>query len=213
LDKKELTIVIHGLRNDKKSANSKFVLVKNRLRRIGYKFPVVGFTYDSNTKGAHLKKYVVKSLHVGQIIAEKNGTNLSRFILDYKKTHPEVKIRLIGHSLGSEVIFYTLKNLAKNKNSKNIVESVYFFGASIPDKTFSTKKHRKLFEDVIRKKIINYYAPSDEVLYSAQGHNLIDMPLGLNGTSGTLIPKFHNKMVAPDNHRFASYVKCLNSFP
>ena len=53
---KEICIMIHGLRNDKIGAVNKFKIAKRNLQKIGYKFPVIGFSYDSNTKGAHLKK-------------------------------------------------------------------------------------------------------------------------------------------------------------
>ena len=70
---KEITIMIHGLRNDNAGAVAKIKLAKNRLRKLGYSYPVVGFSYDSNTKGAHILKYAKRSLFVGQTIAKKNG--------------------------------------------------------------------------------------------------------------------------------------------
>jgi len=70
---KELVIMIHGLRNNNAGAIAKVVLAKNRLSKLGYHHPVIGFSYDSNTTGAHLKKYVKRALSAGQIIAKKNG--------------------------------------------------------------------------------------------------------------------------------------------
>ncbi len=54
--KKEITIMIHGLRNNKAAATNKFVIAKRRLKKLGYHYPVIGYSYDSNTKGAHIKK-------------------------------------------------------------------------------------------------------------------------------------------------------------
>ena len=62
IDSKELTIMIHGLRNDNAGAIAKVVLAKNRLRELGYSYPVIGYSYDSNTTGAHLIKYAKRSL-------------------------------------------------------------------------------------------------------------------------------------------------------
>ena len=57
IDSKELTIMIHGLRNDNAGAIAKVVLAKNKLKKLGYSYPVIGYSYDSNTTGAHLMKY------------------------------------------------------------------------------------------------------------------------------------------------------------
>ena len=56
IDSKELTIMIHGLRNDNAGAIAKVVLAKNKLKKLGYSYPVIGYSYDSNTTGAHLLK-------------------------------------------------------------------------------------------------------------------------------------------------------------
>ena len=35
--------MIHGLRNDKADAVNKFEIAKRQLRKIGYKYPVIGY--------------------------------------------------------------------------------------------------------------------------------------------------------------------------
>ena len=211
--KKEITIMIHGLRNNNAGAIAKVVIAKNRLKRIGYSFPVIGYSYDSNTKGAHLKKYAKRSLAAGQLIAKKNGRNLSLFIQDFKKQSPQTKIRLIGHSLGSQVILSTIEQLSKKPQNKGIVESVHFFGASITSDVPSSKKYGKVLDMVISKKIINYYSLNDEVLAWADKHEFVNGPLGLKGATGKTISKYHQKLVKPKNHRFASYAKVLSKYP
>ena len=52
MDSKELTIMIHGLRNDNAGAVAKAVIARNKLRRLGYTHPVIGYSY-----GAHLIAY------------------------------------------------------------------------------------------------------------------------------------------------------------
>jgi len=209
---KELVIMIHGLRNDNAGAIAKVMLAKNRLSRLGYPYPVIGFSYDSNTTGAHLQKHVKRALCAGQIIAQKNGHNLATFIINFKSTSPKTKIRLIGHSLGSQVILSTVENLAK-KNHDKIIESVHFFGASITSDVPSSKKYGPLFGKVIRGKIVNYFSPTDEVLNWANNKKFVKGPLGLNGSTGKTISKYHQKLVTPKNHRFASYAAVLTSFP
>ena len=210
--KPEISIMIHGLRNDKQGAVNKFEIASRRLKKIGYKYPVIGFSYDSNAKGAHLKKTELKALRVGQKIAQKNGRNLSKFIVDFKKINPNCRIKLIGHSLGSQVILSTVENLSKIKEGKGIIESVYFFGASLPSNFQSNQKTRKLLDKVIKKKILNYYSPKDEVLLQAHNENVVKNPLGLHGSSGITISKYSQRKVIPKNHRFVSYSMTLQTF-
>ncbi len=213
INSKELTIMIHGLRNDSTGAIAKVLLAKNCLRKLGYANPVIGFSYDSNTTGAHLIKHAKHALAVGQTIAKKNGRNLGLFIQDFKKSSPNTKIRLMGHSLGSQVILSTLEYLSKKKQNMGLIEGVYFFGASITEDVPSSKKYGKILQSIVNKKIVNHYAPSDEVLSWADNEKYVKGPLGLNGATGKPISKYHQKLVKPKNHRFASYAAVLTLFP
>lgn len=206
----EITIMIHGLRNNKSGALAKFSIAQSRLHQLGYRHPVVGFSYDSNTKGIQFKSCEKKATDIGRVIAKKNGKNLSKFITDIKKKFPHLKIRLMGHSLGSEVIIHTLANL---KNKAGIIESVYFFGASVPVDYIHPKKFGQILQKTVRHKIINYYSPNDEVLKYAFLNGLIKKPLGYQGVSGKIVPKYVQKKVVPKNHRFVSYATVLESFP
>lgn len=210
--KKEITIMIHGLRNNKNDAVNKFLIAKRRLKQLGYNYPVIGFSYDSNTIGAHLKKYELKALRVGETIARKNGKNLSQFIVNFKKKNPNTKIRLIGHSLGSTVILSTIQHLAKKSKNNNIIESVHFFGASIQSNSVNSNIGKPL-QKVIHSKIINCFSPWDEVLKYAHDTYQIINPLGLYGASGKTISKYSQTKLKPKNHRFASYAATLKKFP
>jgi len=213
IDSKELVIMVHGLQNDNAGAVAKVVLARNRLRKLDYHHPVIGFSYDSNTTGAHLITHAKHALEIGQKIAKKNGRNFGKFIEDFKVSSPKTKIRLMGHSLGSQVILSTIEYLAKKKQNSGIIDSVYFFGASITEDIPSSKKYGKILQTVINKKIINHYAPTDEILYWADKANYVHGPLGLKGAIGKPISKYHQKLVKPENHRFASYAAVLKSFP
>lgn len=209
---KEITIVIHGLRNTHTDAKNKFQLARNRLKKIGYSNPVIGFSYDSNTKGAHLKKCAKKSLQVGKTIAKKNGPHLGKFILDLKKKQPQIQIRLMGHSLGTEVILNTIIFLAKKPKTKNIIKNVYFFGSSVTNKSLFEKNSLHSVKHVVENNLINYYATNDEVLQESVNSGLLEAPLGLYGFSH-FIKKLVQKKVFPQNHRFASYLVALKKFP
>lgn len=213
LDVPEIVIMIHGLRNNKQGAVAKFIIAQRRLRRLHYRYPLIGYSYDSNTKGAHVAKTALRALGVGQKIAEKNGIHLAQFILDFKKKNPKTKIRLMGHSLGSQVITSTIKHLASIKNTKNIIESIHFFGASISDDAFDPNNYGKYIQKIVSKKVKNYYFPSDNVLKEAETKRSTKLPIGLYGARGKVISKYLQKRVFPKNHRFASYAATLKSFP
>ena len=98
---------------------------------------------------SNLIYYLINS----ETIAKKNGRNLGRFIEDFKKTNPKTKIRLMGHSLGSQVILSTVEYLAKKKQNEGVLESIYFFGASITEDVPSSKKYGRILQKIINKKI------------------------------------------------------------
>lgn len=205
----EITIMIHGLRNNESGALTKFKIAQFRLGQLGYIHPVVGFSYDSNTRGVQYKSHEKQATKVGIVIAKKNGKNLAKFILDTKRKFPNLKIRLIGHSLGSQVILSTLFNL----KNKSLVESVYIFGASIPSDSANLQKHGGLIYNTVRQKFVNYYSKFDGVLKYAYLQGLIPEPIGYSGANGKTTANYVQKHVRPDNHRFASYAKTLNSYP
>ena len=210
---KELVIMIHGLRNNHSGALKKTLIAQNRLKKLGYLHPVIGYSYDSNTVGAHLISQAKHALDVGVIIAKKNGRNLGLFIEDFKAISHKTKIRLMGHSLGSQVILSAIERLSKKNQNDAVIESVHFFGASISNSILLSKKYGKLLDKVINDKIINYYSPTDEVLFWGSKANYVDNPLGLNGINEKTIPKYSQRKVSPENHRFASYAAVLKSFP
>ena len=59
---KDITIMIHGLRNNASGALAKFVIAKRRLAQLGYKNPVIGYSYDSNT--AHAQYVMLSLIHI-----------------------------------------------------------------------------------------------------------------------------------------------------
>ena len=212
IDSREITIMIHGLRNNASGALTKFVIAKRKLTQLGYKNPIIGYSYDSNTTGAQYITSALHALYTGVTIANKNGRNLARFITDFKRKSPNTKIRVMGHSLGAHVIQSTIKNLAKNIKNKGILEAVYFFGGSIPNNALSTRNGIAA-QKIVATKIRNYYSPYDDVLRLADHWNWVDKPIGYRGSDGKTISKYSQTMVKPKNHRFVSYASVLRAFP
>ena len=213
LQNSEIVIMIHGLRNNKSGALAKYVIAEKRLKSLNYRHDVVGYSYDSNTAGVQYKSTALSALKVGVLIAKKNGKNLSRFIKDLKSKNSSIKIRLMGHSLGAQVILSTVHSLAKNSKNNGIIESVHLFGASIPANSMMPKIHGNEFQKIVNKKIINYYSPYDDVLKAAHNEKWVESPIGYRGAIGTTCSKYRQKQVCPQNHRFVSYAKTIKSFP
>jgi len=209
---KEITIMIHGLRNNAPGALTKFVIAKKRLAYLGYKNPVVGYSYDSNTTGAQYISEEGEGRNTDLIIAGKNGRNLAKFVTDFKQKSPETKIRLMGHSLGAHVILSMIDNVDRNAKNKGIIEAVYFFGGSIPSDALNSKNGSHA-QRIVATKIKNYYSPDDEVLRLADNWNWVNTPIGYRGARGKTISKYSQIMVKPKNHRFVSYADVLRSFP
>lgn len=210
---KEITIVVHGMRNDRVGASAKFVIAQRRFKKLGYSMPVIGYSYDANVRGAHSAKTEGHATSVAQSIAKKNGRHLARLVSNVRKIWPKTRIRLVGHSLGSIVIASALQRLAQSGH-KGIVESVHFFGASLTRKELLTPIMRKALRLVVQKRLVNYYHTGDEVLkHSVDSRQLVD-PLGLCGVPVSTRPSgYVQRLVCPKNHRFASYAEVLSSFP
>lgn len=229
----ELVIMAHGLRNDEQCASQKTIIAQNmllRLRPHDCPYHVVGFSYDSNTRGANINRYQKRALATGRRIAKSNGRHLAQFLLDFKKSeaNSSTKIRLLGHSLGSEVIYHAIMHLAgkpfarassKQSATHQIIESVHFFGSSLPADIQKDQKVRDAIDHCIRDKLLNCYAPADDVLMWAESNKFITGagPLGLHGAArgntAATAAKYRQRKLHPENHRFASYADALQSFP
>jgi esterase/lipase superfamily enzyme len=98
------------------------------LGSLGYSSPIVGFSWDSDTKISN------DGWNNAQIIAKENGPKLAQFVVDLKEKCPQIKIRMIAHSLGARVVLSSLDSLNYNqaRNSGNFhVESVHLMGAAV----------------------------------------------------------------------------------
>ena len=206
----DMCIVIHGMRNDSAGATSKIRTASDRLKILGYSHPVIGFSYDSDVSGANTKKHYNRALKTAYIISENNGRHLALFIEDMRNASPNIKIRLLGHSLGSDVIMNAVMNLYRYQ-LHNSIQTIHLFGASVTRKDMSDV-YGDATEYVVCDGVANYYAPSDTVLSEAHQNNEAPYPAGLYGLDFS-IKGWRDICVAPENHRFISYAETLESFP
>ncbi len=107
------------------------------LDMLGYTFPLIGFTWDSDTELSsdgweHAKQ-----------IAKANSPKLAQFLVDLenfcKQMEPdtEIKIRLIGHSLGARVVLSILESLGRENELPYKIESVNLMGAAVDNDEIS----------------------------------------------------------------------------
>ncbi len=137
----EAVIYIHGVwtAKDKVDEDNKhmfenapevFDRAKLSLENRAYTFPVIGFSWDSDTAIS------AQGWNHAKIIAKENGPKLAKFILDLKDNCTQTKIRLIAHSLGARVVLSSLDSLHSNQiwNANNFkITSVHLMGAAVDD--------------------------------------------------------------------------------
>lgn len=133
-----IAIYVHGVWSNMQSAEEQIDRVALSIAANNYQIPVVGLSWDSDTGVSPVGWGIAK------MIANGNGPLLADFISDFKGQCPEDDVRIIGHSLGSRVIFSALHSLAQDSNNTewNInnfkITSIHLMGAAIDDEQVST---------------------------------------------------------------------------
>jgi pimeloyl-ACP methyl ester carboxylesterase len=174
----EVAIIAHGWGLNENQAKERFDRVKMSLEHSGYRnISVIGFSWDSNVTWSH-----------ATVVSNDNGPKLADFVSSFMNTckvhnHKEVKIRLIGHSLGSRVILSSLDSLHRNStwNNNNFkIASVHLMGAAVDNEEVS-KNQQDIINDAtnwdtikttaygqaIQEEVVkfyNLYNPKDSIL-------------------------------------------------
>jgi pimeloyl-ACP methyl ester carboxylesterase len=132
----ELAIYIHGVwvgSNSLEKPEEIFDRAKKSIAANNFTIPLVGFSWDSDTK---ILPPDGTGWTTAKVIAKENGPKLAQFISDYKNKCQTTEIRLIAHSMGARVVLSTLESLYKNQawNDKNFkIASVHLMGAAVDD--------------------------------------------------------------------------------
>jgi pimeloyl-ACP methyl ester carboxylesterase len=185
----EVAIYVHGVWASKMAALEQADRTRLTLATDHYSIPVIGFSWDSNTSVGP------DGWNNAKNIANQNGPKLAHFLVDYlttcKQNHQDVKIRLIGHSLGSRVIFNSLLNLDKNpiwKNKGFKIESVTLLGAAVNEEMpAKNTPFGTAIKDVVHK-FFNLYDPSDVMLLISYNFAENHDALGLRGAYSVTHP-------------------------
>jgi uncharacterized protein DUF726 len=128
---------------------------------------------------------------IGKSIAENNGPKLANSISQYKNNCPDTDVRVIGHSLGAEVVRSTLMNLDKNQEWKDKgfkLRSVHLLGASIDN--YIVDANSPLGQVISRQvdAFVNLYSPNDYVLTTAYWTAEANPGLGRGTKAGMTLP-------------------------
>jgi hypothetical protein len=136
------------------------------LESLGYTFPVIGFSWDSDTEVSQIGWNDAKT------IAKENGPKLAQFIADLKEGCPQTAVRIIAHSLGARVVLSSLDSLNNNQiwNNNNFqIASVHLMGTAVDDDEVSKEASDVISFDGIRSAYGK--AIEDEVL---EFYNLVN---------------------------------------
>jgi len=196
----EIVIFVHGMRNSRKGSVMGTNTLRRKLRKLGYKYPVIGFTYDADVRGAHLEKNYIKVLRTAYKIAGDNGEHLSKYIEDLLNKKPSIKIHLVGHSLGCEVILHAIFRFNVCSKHETHVSSIHLFGSPLEcnDLEISCDTYN----------IINYFNPTDEVIQEGVIKGELKKPSCLVKPTNIKSKRCYAK-----DHAFKSYTEKLRSFP
>lgn len=135
----EIAIYVHGVWSNSESAEEQIERVALSIAANNYQTTLVGLSWDSDTEVSPVGWGIAK------IIANENGPLLADFVSEFKGQCPQDNVRIIGHSLGSRVIFSALHSLAQDNNNTewNInnfkIASIHLIGAAIDDEQVSTE--------------------------------------------------------------------------
>ncbi len=181
----EVLIYVHGVWTNARghiptsaeNAEEVFDRLKMSLNMVGYPYPLIGFTWASDTTidpegiGWNFAKY----------FAKENGPKLAEFIIDLKEhctvhNSKDMQVRLLGHSLGSRAILSALGSMENdaewNANGFKIL-SVNLLGGAVDNyEVLKGNVNESLDEENIK----HYYGKpiEDQVLYFYNMYNSED---------------------------------------
>lgn len=190
----EVAISVHGWRVAPEDAPDHFATVKQSLRNNGYDYPVIGFSYDSDTS--------TDNWWPTTDIAERNGKKLANFIT-YYVSQTDARVRLIGHSMGGRVVPATIRALNGLDKQNNLVSATLLGAATDNDAVAIDGEYGDDIE-AVGAQVDNYWKSGDEVLDWAYSTGEFDSAVGEEGCEGTPPANYedHNVDYVPDHFSY-----------
>jgi len=177
-------IFVHGMFTPRQSAMDDFSGIAPALSSKGF---LSLFSWDSNTNTNTSAANIIHSVHTAETIGDQNGMKLAQFIFDYGTACPQMKLRLIGHSMGSLVILQALNILNQVRIAypdmwHTLLTSVDLLGAFVP--VSSVQPGGEFYDGLkMAADIHSYYSNQDSVLHLLEfGDNLPDTNPALGHT-------------------------------
>ena len=155
----ELVIYVHGVWASEDDANEQTERVFLSLQESSYTYPVIGYSWDSDTKFVLNDEDLSKQgWEVAKKIANGNGSLLAKFILGFKEICPTDNIRIIAHSLGARVTLSALSDLHNHffgddeiiptNGIPKTIKSVHLLGAAVNLEQISTNPSNCLIDEL-----------------------------------------------------------------
>jgi hypothetical protein len=161
------------------SAIDKFNIVKAALGENNHGEPVVGFHWTSAVYWYYAKIY-----------ADLSGERLAEFIRDFKIACEDTQLRLIGHSLGAQVILNALDHLRNDciwNNRGYAISPVHLLGAAVDDEEISARSSFGIAIQNELDEFHNKFNPEDDIL--ERDYRIVeqDTALGENGADRNVL--------------------------
>jgi hypothetical protein len=203
-------IFVHGWATNHQQAIDNYNDIAPTLSSKGF---VTIFSWDSNNfPPINDNISIVEAGHTAQTIADQNALKLARFIFDYGTACPQMKIRLITHSLGNRVVLQTLNILNQYRIAfpdmwNKLITSIDLMGAGVPSS--SVGENGEFYEGlVMAADIHNYYSSRDPILNILEfADNLSPNDLALGHTDAPTKSIYNinvTNIVGEDHHAYIS---------
>lgn len=153
----DLIIVVHGFNNSPEKALNRFGVAQQALQQNGYKGSVVGFSWDADTQ---LDPFSATGYRTAKAHTEGSGPALAALIDAVKFACPDMKVRLIGYSMGARLALEALLH------GKSKVDAIYLVGAAVDNEEVEIGERYGRAIEGRAGKVVNYFSPEDSKLGS-----------------------------------------------
>lgn len=202
-------IFVHGVFTTRQDAINNYNEIAPALSLKGF---LSIFSWDSDTNTNTSASNIIRAAHTAETIGDQNGMKLAQFIFDYGTACPQMKIRLIAHSLGNRVVLQALNILNQVRVAHpdmwhELLASVDLTAAGVP--VLSVRAGGEFYDGLkMAADIHSYYSSLDSVLYFLEiGDNLPPTNPALGHTDAH-VSSIYSINVAPivgaDHHAYIS---------
>jgi hypothetical protein len=178
----ELVIAIHGWTNASDDGQDKFQRAYRGLLALGYPYPIVGFSWPADTGTSFIVDNAI-GFDRGKEMANMSAPALAAALQSIARQCPEMRVRLLAHSLGNRVLLQALNRLDQEpefeewRSTGQQVTSIHLLGAAVDSNVVQTNgwagpgiEHQVLWA-------FNYFSEEDSILesvyYVAEAHDAL----------------------------------------